>query len=313
MHHAVYVGLGLSALFGLIGPAVARRVAPAAAGWLLSIGGLLSAFSAAAVLALLGVTLVAQNPEVAEQGHWSTTVLRHADPVRWPVATASLAALAIILWRFGRVVIGRARAMTAAYRTSRLLVSAGDLVVLPDLTADAYAVPGHPGRVVVTHGMLALLTPPERDALLSHERSHLRHGHHWHRAAVDVATALNPLLRPLAAAQQWTVERWADEDATVSSDRIVAASALARAAAATRSAARRPTVALAAADTSVERRIAALLDGPPRRHPQLLGVAALVVVLSLAATFEAARDTAVLFHAAGFVHHAHLTLRHTHR
>ena len=108
----------------------------------------------------------------------------------------------------------RGSAIAAAYRINRRVGDTGsDLVVLPSATTDAYAVPGRPGRVFVTRGMLALLTRPECEAMLAHERSHLRHGHHWHRASSAMASALNPLLLPLRATQEWLTERWADEDA----------------------------------------------------------------------------------------------------
>ena len=45
-------------------------------------------------------------------------------------------------------------------------------MVVPDGTADAYAVPGWPGRIVVTAGMLDALNPDERRVLLAHERAH---------------------------------------------------------------------------------------------------------------------------------------------
>ncbi|WP_281261931.1 M48 family metalloprotease [Streptomyces rishiriensis] len=42
----------------------------------------------------------------------------------------------------------------------------------------AFASPGSPGRIVVSWAMLRCLTDREREALLAHERAHLRCRHH---------------------------------------------------------------------------------------------------------------------------------------
>ena len=54
----------------------------------------------------------------------------------------------------------------------------GDLTVLDDAGPDAYALPGRPGAIVVTTGMLRALDPAEREVLLAHERAHLAGRHH---------------------------------------------------------------------------------------------------------------------------------------
>lgn len=298
MHYSVYLGLTFAALFGLVAPIIARRLSPAIATWLLTTGGIVSALSAVAALALLATTLIGQNPAVAAAGHWSITALRRADPVRWPVAVAALGALALGLGRLAWVSLKRGRAVAAAHRLTRRVADTGsDLVVLPDPSADAYAVPGRPGRVFVTRGMLTLLTREECDVMLAHERSHLRHHHHWHRTAVLIASALNPLLFSLPRAQGWVTERWADEDAARGSDRAVVASALSRAATAERSS-RRPGVALALGSNAVDSRVAAMLADPPRRHPVMLAVAVLILALSVLGTLDGLSDDAHLFHVA---------------
>jgi hypothetical protein len=311
MHYSVYVGLAFATLFGVASPSIARRTSPATAAWLLSIGGIVSAVSGIGALALLAMTLIGQDPAVAAAGHWSIASLHRADPVRWPVATAALALLALGLGRFAWVSVNRGRAVAAAHRLNRRVDDTGtDLVVLPHANADAYAVPGRPGRVFVTKGMLTLLSREECDVVLAHERSHLRHHHHWHRTAVLVASALNPLLMSLPGTQAWVTERWADEDAARSNDRAVVASALSRAAAAERSA-RRPDAALAFTTNAVDTRVAAMLTDPPRRHFILLVLAVLMLVLSVSGTFDGVTDEAHLFHLAITGQYVHLThLRH---
>jgi hypothetical protein len=311
MHYSVYVGLAFAALFGLVAPVIARRVSPAIAAWLLSTGGIISALSGVGALALLAMTLIGQNPTVAAAGHWSIASLRRADPVRWPVATAALATLAFGVGRFCLVTLRRSRALTAAHRLNRRLADTGtDLVVLSDTTPDAYAVPGRPGRVFVTRGMLTLLTREECDVMLAHERSHLRHHHDWHRTAALIASALNPLLASLPRTQAWVTERWADEDAARGSDREVVASALRRAAAVERPA-HRPGVALAMTADAVDRRVAAMLAEPPRRHPLMLAVTIAILALSVLGTLDGFTDEAHLFHVAIMGHYAQLDhLRH---
>jgi hypothetical protein len=303
MHYSVYAGLGFACLFGLVAPLIARRVSPAIATWLLSTGGLVSAFSAVAALGLLAMTLIGQDGAVAAEGHWSIRALRHADPVRLPVATAALAILGLGIGRLGWVGWHRGRALAAAYRLNRGVGDTGsDLVVLPDASPDAYAVPGRPGRVYVTRGMLRLLSREECDVMFAHERSHLRHHHHWHRTAAAVASALNPLLGPLPRTQVWLTERWADEDAARGKNRALVAATLRRAAASNSGTSvgmsARPEGALGFTPNTVERRVAALLDEPPRRHPLIIIISAAILILSVAGTLDGITDEASLFHSA---------------
>src|SRR5262249_45734554 len=107
----------------------------------------------------------------------------------------------------------------------------GQVVVTGDDAADAYTLPGIPCRIVITQGMLRALSHPERQVLLAHERAHASGLHYLFTTAARLAAAANPLLRPVAAAVGYTVERWADERAAaVTGDRELAARAIARAA-----------------------------------------------------------------------------------
>lgn len=300
MHQAAAFALVLAASFGVVGPMVARRVVPAAAVWLLSVGGLLSALSGLVVLGLLSMTLLGQYSEIAEEGHWSIAALHRYDPVRRSIAALAMVMLCLGLLRFAVLAIRKGRALSTARRACAGVASGGDLVVIGDAAIDAYALPGRPGRIVITRGMLRLLDADERCVLLTHERSHLRHHHHWHVSAARAAAALNPLLAPLPLAQSYAVERWADEDAARRSDRRLAAATLARVAHAAREGgAHRPAAALAATGTGVDGRVAALQSAPPRSHPMLVALAAQLAGLSALAACFAARDTVMLFVHAG--------------
>ncbi|HTW19675.1 MAG TPA: M48 family metalloprotease [Mycobacteriales bacterium] len=305
MHYSVYVGVAFAALFGVAGPFLARRLAPAVAAWLLSVGALIAAASGLASVGLLAMTIVGQNSSLAAAGHWSSSTLRRADPVHLPVAITALALFAFGIGRCAWVLVQRWRAIRAAHRMNRALSDTGtDLVVLGDEAPDAYAVPGRPGRIFVTKGMLALLSRDECRVMLAHERSHLRHRHHLHRTAVTVATALNPLLAPLPRAQSWVTERWADEDAARICDRALVASALSRAANAARPAPR-PAAALSMSGGAVDSRVAAMATEPPRLGWVMLGIALTLLVLSVLGTLDGVTDEAHLFHVA-LLGHAHL-------
>jgi len=306
VHYSVYLGLLFAALFGVVGPFVARRVAPAAATWLLSIGGLISGVSGYAAMATLGLTLVGQDSSVAAQGHWSIAALRQVDPVRWPVAVAALTGVALATVRLGIVLARRVRLHRAGLRASRIAAAAAeDLIVLPDLAVEAYALPGRPGRIFITKGMLRLLDTGERHVVIEHERSHLRHRHHLHRGAAAVASALNPLLATLPRTQEWSTERWADEDAARGTARALVASALIKATTLAGGAGR-PGGSLAVAGSSVDRRVAAMWRDPPQWRPSMLLAAAGVVTLSVLGTLDALTDTAALFHFAIAAHYTQL-------
>ncbi|MFD0515724.1 M56 family metallopeptidase [Streptomyces aureus] len=106
-----------------------------------------------------------------------------------------------------------------------------ELAVLDDETPQAFALPGVPGRIVVSRGMLRCLGDGEREALLAHERAHLRRRHHLFQAVWRLTAAVNPLLQPLAEAGGFVLERWADEEAAAHvGSRTVVARAVGRAA-----------------------------------------------------------------------------------
>nr|WP_246094338.1 hypothetical protein [Streptomyces griseofuscus] len=79
--------------------------------------------------------------------------------------------------------------------------------------------------------MLRCLGDREREALLAHERAYLRGRHHVFQSVWRLTSALNPLLRPVAVAGDFVLERWADEEAAERvGDRTVVAHAVGRAA-----------------------------------------------------------------------------------
>jgi Zn-dependent protease with chaperone function len=302
MHLSVYLPLLFSGLFGLAAPVLARRLPPAVGSWLLSVGGLLAAAGSAASLALLGFTLLGQAPLLAARGHWSDATLRHADPVAAPIAAAATAALLMLAVRFVVAGVRRLSALRDAYRLAAALpASGGELAVIDHPSQHAYAVPGRPGRIVVSTGLLRSLDSGQRRAVLAHERAHLNHRHHLHQTVAHLAAAANPLLRRLPAAVALSTERWADEDAAATCRRDTVADALAHAAVGARLLAASAVV-LAAAVTDVADRVVALRAPAPRltlwRVALLLGLLA----ATAAAVLEAAHDTERLFEIAQYAY-----------
>jgi Zn-dependent protease with chaperone function len=275
MRFEIYLPFLVSLLLGVSAPAVARRLPPAQGSWLLSVGSVVVAASTALSLGLLAFTFLGQQPEIAELGHLGVGTFRRHDPVHSSVAVAALVLIPILGAALVRVAIARIRALVTAYRVGR--GPGGPLVVTAEPGVTAYAVPGRPGRIVVSRALLAALPAAERRALLAHEQAHLDHHHHWHRTAVALAAAVDPLLWRLPAALRYATERWADETAAgVAGDRRIAATALARAG--LLRARSGPAAAMGATATAVAERVQSLLQRPPRNRPVLLAVAVVGVL-----------------------------------
>ncbi|MEU7303153.1 M48 family metalloprotease [Streptomyces sp. NPDC007206] len=288
MTYDVYTPLVLSLLLSAAGPLIARRVAPALAARVLTSAAVLTAAATTWSLVLLAATLLGAAPpvirEAREDGHPVT------DPV--PGAIGVAACLALLT-----VGVQVYRALRAERRTRRVLrrLCVGhpadtELIVAASEVPQAFAIPGRPGRILVTSAMLSALEPAERRVLLAHERAHLAHRHGPLVTAATFAAVANPLLGPVRSAVAFLVERWADEQAASAvGDRRTAARALARAAL---TAGRNGTAcALHFTDRAVTRRIAALQTTPP---PRLWPAAAAVLALGALPTLLAADATADL-------------------
>jgi Zn-dependent protease with chaperone function len=295
MHLSVYLPLLFSALFGLTAPVLGRCLPPATGTWLLSVGGLFAAAGSSASLALLGFTLVGQSPLLAARGHWSPSTLAHADPVSAPIAAAATAAVLVLAARFAAAAMHRLAALRQAYRLAASLPApGGELAVIDDPGHQAYAVPGRPGRLVVSTGLLRSLDAAERRAVLAHERAHLAHRHHVHHAVAHLAAAANPLLRRLPAAVALSTERWADEDAAATGQRDSVAAALTHAATGFQRRAL-PVVVLAAAAADIAARVDALRSPAPRLTMWRVGLLLALLAATALAVIEAAHDTEKLF------------------
>ncbi|MEU2336243.1 M48 family metalloprotease [Streptomyces sp. NPDC006654] len=291
MRFDVYTPLLVSVVLPLLCPVIGRRVAPALAARVLTSAAVLTAAATTWSLVLLTTALLGEAPPVVREAHEDGH--RLADPVPEVIGVAACLALAAVAWRVQRAV----RAERATRRALRRLCEGQprdtELVVAASKVPQAFAIPGRPGRILVTSAMLGALAPAERRVLLAHERAHLTHRHGSLVTAATLAVAANPLLGPVRSAVTFLVERWADEQAaTAVGDRATTARALARAALSAGRA--RPSCALNFTDRAVTRRIAALQTTPP---PRLWPAAAAVLALgALAALFaaDATSDLAAL-------------------
>jgi hypothetical protein len=293
---AVYVPLLAAALFAAIGPRLALRSLPPVAGvWTLTVGAGLVAIGSCWSLALLAATLV---DEMLPNGHATIGVVD--EPTLVNDVVAALAA-ALLLVACVRLAVDR-RASRAIHRELSDLCagSQSDLVVLADAAPQAFAVPVGRGHVVVSSGMLAALSGPERRVLLAHERAHLRARHHWHAEVVRAAIAVNPLLLGVRGASAYLCERWADEVAAEAvGDRRLAATSLARAALAA-SGTGCPPATLGYHAVGVRSRVAALQAPPARSRPTLalalIGLAGVGLAADIEATGDFVRMTFGLLH-----------------
>ena len=296
----LFVPLLLPALAAAAARPLAAWLEPRRATWLLTAAAVILATASTMALALLVAWAAAAAPPLAVIGEYSAAVARRGDP--HPVLTGVAAALLLTGLAVATAITARrrARALAAAYRrAARLRPGRHRVVVIPSPAIEAYAVPGWPGRIVLSAGILDALDDRGQAALLAHEQAHLAGQHHLFTTAARLAASANPLLLPLSRAVDYTTERWADERAAAATgDRRLVAVTIGRVALlattpdpAALSIAGQPAgrVSLAWAGP-VPRRVAALLAPPPRPRTVLLIAAAALVLLAGVSALEAARD-----------------------
>jgi hypothetical protein len=284
---AVYLPLLLPVLVALAARQVADRARPRAAVIGLVGAAVLTAGASVWSLLLLVLTLFDDLP--AMEALDARPGMHLPEPVPDQVA---LTAAALLAWAMFRLARDMHRRRDAVRRLRGAGPAAGGVVVADWAEPLAVALPGHPGEVLVTTGMLRMLGAAERRAVLAHERAHLAHRHHAAALLVGAAAAVNPLLRPVRDTVGYLVERWADEEAAASvGDRELVARAVARAALATRVPA--PAVTLGIHGGLIVRRVRALRGPPPaagHRLPAMLAVAGAVVFGCVLATTVATAD-----------------------
>jgi hypothetical protein len=288
-------------LFAIAAPRLGRRLPPSLAARLLVPASLVMAASTVFVLGALAFTWLGQLPVISAIGAWSGSRLDASDPVPDPIAAVSLVLLGIAtVWTILRIVRS-GRGLLSLYRIHRDLPSTESVIVIDSTRLDAFATPAPAGRVVITSGLLRVLTATERRVVLAHEQSHVAHRHVFWTLAADLAAAVNPLLRPTATTIGHVIERWADEDAAdLLGDRQLVARTIARAALLRHESQVTASGLLpAATGGDVPGRVRALLAPPPRRRPLALVVLAALLAAGALATVAVEQTSDRLFdHAA---------------
>jgi beta-lactamase regulating signal transducer with metallopeptidase domain len=291
------------ALAGLAARPLAGRLEPRQAVWLLTATSVALAACSTAALALAVAFAAMRSPVLAAAGDYSLLAVRRADPV--PALAGLLAALLLTgaVVGIAAAIRRRAIAITRSYRHAATLTVSDGIVVLPGPAVDAYALPGGPGRIVISGCLLDRLDPRRRDALVAHEHAHLTGRHYLFATAAGLAAAANPLLLPVARAVDFALERWADEHAAaVTGDRRLVAETIGQVALLASPRDPRPVaVAFGALGSRwhrlsvatagpVPRRVAALLTSPPRRGNWVPAAAVAIVLLTAVAAALAAVD-----------------------
>ncbi|MDA2815229.1 M56 family metallopeptidase [Nocardiopsis sp. RSe5-2] len=161
---------------------------------------------------------------------------RYATPGGAAVGVAGLG-LALLVgarstWAIGRT-LARAGNARRRHREALRLLGREDretgAVVVEHALPAVYCLPGVRGRIVLTSGALAALTPGQLRAVLAHERAHLRGRHDLVAAAAVGLAAAFPRVALFRVARDEIVrllELAADDAATRATHRLVAAEAL---------------------------------------------------------------------------------------
>lgn len=259
---SVVLGLGGGRIAGLMTPSAVVRLLPVLA----------ATCTVALLLSLVAVsTALAGRPDRASR-----------------IGAAALAILVLVSLvaglRHGFRVVTNLRAAQASCRG---LPNADGYVLVEDALPDAYAVPGRPGRIVLTTAMRSTLTSEQLAVLLAHERSHLRRRHFLWVQLAESAAVVNPLLRRVPGVVRQAAERWADEEAVVASRRSTAEAIASAALAHSRSLRGRPAPVLSSSGGDVVTRVRALVDPPVTRWSRVVGGGVLLlIVLSVVAALR---------------------------
>lgn len=102
----------------------------------------------------------------------------------------------VLVVRLAASVCRRQRRVSAARSAHRSMLPFAshahqemDVSVLAHATPVAYCLPGRHGHVVVSQGALSVLSPPQLESVIAHERAHLKARHHLLLLAVDSLAA----------------------------------------------------------------------------------------------------------------------------
>lgn len=267
--------LGYAALVGALAPVLLVRTGWAARAPRLAIWAW-QAITATVVVSVALAGLVLAVPAMPVSGNLADMLHACVMALRAQYATPGGAVAAATGTVLALAVVGRAgwclgaslwRARRERRRHAEVLVMVGrahpglGVTVLEDDRPAVYCLPGTGHRIVLTSAALAALEPYALDAVIAHERAHIRQRHHLVLAYADALERAFPkvaLFRTAAEETRRLVEMAADDEATARTDSLTLAGALVELAGAGV-----PTASLAASGGQVAGRVRRLL-GPPR-------------------------------------------------
>ncbi|MBP0456083.1 M56 family metallopeptidase [Streptomyces montanisoli] len=161
---------------------------------------------------------------------------RYATPGGAVVAASGISLALVLLGRVGWcLAAGLLRARGARSRHAAVLAMVGrthvdpGVTVLDDDRPVAYCLPGHGHRIVLTSAALAVLEPEELDAVIAHERAHIRQRHHLILVGAEALERAFPRVPLFAVAAEQTrrlVEMAADDAAIARTGPLSLAAAL---------------------------------------------------------------------------------------
>ncbi|MCL1594484.1 MAG: M48 family metalloprotease [Actinomycetia bacterium] len=97
------------------------------------------------------------------------------------------------------------------------IVDGMDLVVVPTATHLAFALPGRPAQIVVSQGLVDVLTESELATVIKHEAAHIRYHHSRYLLVIAALAPLFGRIRPVRESLdslELSIECWADAAAT---------------------------------------------------------------------------------------------------
>ncbi|MET8547030.1 M56 family metallopeptidase [Micromonospora zamorensis] len=280
---AVYLPLLLAPLLALAARRISTRGTPDLAARALVVAAVVAAAASTWSLCLLALTLLDDLPPLAALDDHPHIEL--PEPVPGPIA---LTAALFLMWGLIRLRADLRRRLDTHRKLREVATPHAGLVVADWEEPLAVAVPGRPGHLLITTGMLRLLDDDERRVVYAHEHAHLAYRHHRLVAWTAAAAALNPLLAEVRETAEFLVERWADEDAaTTIGDRALVAQAVARASLATSGSG--PTTMLGMHGGAAVHRVRALAGGAPspqrsRLLPPILLTGGILATTAVATT-----------------------------
>ncbi|GAA2650779.1 M56 family metallopeptidase [Streptomyces vastus] len=264
--------LGYAVLLGAVAPLLARASwvarSPRLAIWAWQALSATVVVSVALAGLALAVPTVPVSGNLADLLHACVLMLReqYATPGGAAVAASGTVLALMLLGRVGwRLAAGLLRARGERRRHAAVLAMVGrahaglGVTVLDDDRPAVYCLPGHGHRIVLTSAALAALEPEELQAVIAHERAHIRQRHHLVLAGAEALERAFPRVPLFAVAAEQTrrlVEMAADDAATARTGSLNLATALVELAGAGA-----PTASLAASGGHVAGRVRRLLAG----------------------------------------------------